>query len=122
VKPKTEAPKEKVLGAAPKDTSASGAAGAECAEDASKPKPTSMPQPAYSDEARAAEVEGVVTIRVMVDESGHVIDAQLVKGLGHGLDERALAAAKSWTFSPGMRCGKPAKSKFVMSMRFALGE
>jgi len=120
---KKEAPKEKFLAAAPKDPSASGASGgAECTEEVGKPKPTSMPQPTYSDEARAAEIEGVITIRVMVDESGHVVDAQILKGLGHGLDERAPAAAKSWTFTPGMRCGKPAQSKFVMNMRFALGE
>ncbi len=118
--------KEKVLG--PPKTNAggndgnNGAGPGECAETVTKPKPTSMPQPSYSDEARSAEVEGVVQVRVRVDASGHVLDATLVKGLGHGLDERALAAAKQWVFSPGTKCGSPAESSFVMNMRFALGE
>ena len=117
--------KEKVLGAAPtaKLPTAGGGVGDDgCAEEVTKPKPQSMPQPSYSDEARSAEIEGVVTVRVRVDASGHVIEATVTKPLGHGLDERAIAAAKGWTFSPGTKCGKPAESKFVMNMRFALGE
>jgi protein TonB len=117
--------KEKVLGGAPTANlpSAGGGGGLDdCAEEATKPKPTAMPQPSYSDEARSAEIEGVVTVRVRVDASGHVIEATVTKALGHGLDERAVAAAKSWTFSPSTKCGKPAESKFVMNMRFALGE
>lgn len=118
--------KEKVLGP-PRTNGPDGAGGGgggagDCGEPVSKPKPTSMPQPSYSDDARSAEIEGVVQVRVRVDASGHVVDATILKGLGHGLDERALAAAKQWVFSPGTKCGAPAESTFVMNMRFTLGE
>ena len=60
-------------------------------------------------------------IEVQVDERGRVTSARILAGLGHGLDEAALAAARQWTFTPGSRCGKPAASPFTVAMRFAMG-
>ena len=40
----------------------------------------------YPEAARKAGVEGTVTVRYTVDYKGHVIQAQVVSGLGHGCD------------------------------------
>lgn len=89
-----------------------------CTEEAGKPKPLTTPQPSYSDAARAAGVEGKVRVQLVVDENGAVVEARVLAGLGHGLDEAALSAAKSWTFQPAVRCGRPSRSTFTVAMRF----
>jgi len=89
-----------------------------CTEAPSKPKPKSVPQPAYPDAARAAGVEGKVRVELTVDETGKVISVRVLQGLGHGLDEAALAAARQASFEPALRCGKPARATFTISMRF----
>ena len=69
-------------------------------------------------DSRQAEIEGVVRVEVTVDETGKVIAARVVSGLGYGLDESALAAAKASVFDPASRCGKPIVGTIVLPFRF----
>jgi len=89
-----------------------------CDEPPAKPKLVNLPQPAYTDAARAANVEGKVRIEITVDEAGKVVSVRALTSLGHGLDEAALSAARSATFEPAMRCGRPGRSTFTVSIRF----
>jgi protein TonB len=89
-----------------------------CEEPLTKPKPVSVPQPAVTEAARAAGVEGKVRVELTVDETGRVVEVRVLQGLGYGLDEAALAAARSATFEPALRCGKPTRATFTISMRF----
>jgi protein TonB len=111
-------PKEKVLGVAAERPTAAG----NCAEDLVKAKPQGFVKPTYTDDARAAGIEGRVRVEISIDETGHVASAKIVAGLGHGLDESAIDAAKRLSFSPATLCGTAVKSTFVLSMRFVLGE
>lgn len=90
-----------------------------CDEPPAKPKLLNLPQPAYTDAARAAGIEGKIRVQLTVDETGKVIDAKALTSLGHGLDEAALAAARAATFEAAVRCGKPSKSTFTIAIRFA---
>jgi protein TonB len=90
-----------------------------CDEPAAKPKPLNVPQPAYTERAREAGIEGKVRVELTVDETGHVVSVRVIQGLGYGLDEAAVAAAQSATFEPAVRCGKPARATFTISMRFS---
>lgn len=92
-----------------------------CDEPATKPRPLNVPQPAYNTNARAAGIEGKVRVRLTVDETGKVIDVSVLQGLGYGLDEAALAAAREATFEPATQCGKPVRATFTISMRFTAG-
>jgi protein TonB len=92
----------------------------ECADPPTKPKLKSKVQPAYPDRAREAKVEGSVRIEVQVDASGRVTSARVVNGLGHGLDEAALSAARQWTFEPATRCGKPIAASAAGPVSFRL--
>lgn len=94
---------------------------AECSEAASKPKPVSVPQPVYTDAARTAGVEGKVRVELTVDATGRVSEVRVLSGLGHGLDEAALAAARAATFTPAQRCGRAVSATFTISMRFSAG-
>ena len=91
-----------------------------CDEPPAKPKSISAQQPAYTDDAIAAGIEGKVRIQITVDETGQVIDAKVIAGLGHGLDEVSLAAARRSTFAAAVRCGKPTRATFTIAMRFKL--
>ena len=91
-----------------------------CEDPPAKPKPRSVPQPAGTEAARAAGVEGKVRVQLTVDVTGHVVDVKLLEGLGYGLDEAALAAARQAEFEPAVRCGKPTRATFNISMRFTL--
>ncbi|MDB4938053.1 MAG: Ferric siderophore transport system, periplasmic binding protein TonB [Labilithrix sp.] len=91
-----------------------------CTDPPVKPKVISISQPAYTQEARDASIAGKVRVELTVDATGRVSSARVLEGLGHGLDEAALAAARAATFEPGTRCGKAAAATFVIAMRFAL--
>jgi len=73
---------------------------------------TKMPLPQghcygkYNDDALKAGIEGTVVLDLVVAEDGRVRDIVVVKGLGHGLDEAALAALRDCRFSPGEKDGK----------------
>jgi protein TonB len=111
--PSADAPKRAAQAQAPKHE--------DCDEPLVKAKARAMVQPAYTDKAREAKVEGKVRIEVTLDEAGNVTSARVVAGLGYGLDESALSAAKRMTFSPATKCGKASGSTFVVAMRFVLG-
>jgi protein TonB len=93
----------------------------DCDEPPVKPKPRNIPQPAYTDQAREAGVAGKVRVELTVDETGRVVNVRVIAGLGHGLDEAAVAAARAATFEPAVRCGKPSRSTFTLGIRFSAG-
>jgi protein TonB len=92
----------------------------DCADAEVKPKPVSVPQGTYTAAAQAAGVEGKVRLKLQIDESGNVVSVTVVQGLGSGLDESAIAAAKRGKFTPAQRCGRAVAGSTVFSMRFAL--
>lgn len=58
-------------------------------------------QPAeYTDEARAAEVEGEVVLSTVISETGKVVHTEVLEPLPEGLSERAREAVSLWTFEP----------------------
>lgn len=89
-----------------------------CTEPLIKARPERLAQPEYTKEARAAHVEGRVRLELTVDEQGNVKDVRILKGLGYGLDDAAVAAAKRIRFKPATLCGKIVTSPFTLSMRF----
>jgi protein TonB len=91
-----------------------------CTEADVSPRHISQVLPKMTHEAQQAEIEGVVLIDVTIDPSGSVVDARIVRGLGYGLDEAALRAAKAWTFQPAMRCGRPIVGHKKIPFRFTL--
>src|SRR5579863_6118717 len=64
----------------------------------SAPIPIYQPDPPYSEEARKAKYQGTVVLSIIVDAQGDVHNVQVVKPLGLGLDEEAVASVKTWKF------------------------
>jgi TonB family protein len=70
------------------------------------PKLVSYTRPLYTDEALQRRIEGVVTVLAEFDVAGNFKPLRVVKGLGFGLDESALAALTKWQFTPANRYGQ----------------
>ena len=82
-------------------------------------KAISKPQPAYPAVAKAARASGVVTVQILVDESGRVISASAVSG--HPLlQQAAVAAARQARFTPTLLSGQPVKVSGVITYNFVL--
>ena len=79
-------------------------------------------KPQYTDEAKAARIEGLVAMDVVVLENGTVGDVTVTRSLDavHGLDEQAVKAMKQWTFDPGRRDGKAVPVLVSVEMTFTL--
>jgi TonB family protein len=78
------------------------------------------PNPVYSDEARQLKLQGEVLLEVMFSANGQLHVNRVVRGLGHGLDEAAIAAANKMRFKPAMRNGTPVDSTAVVHVVFQL--
>ncbi|WP_227769741.1 energy transducer TonB [Hymenobacter sp. 15J16-1T3B] len=73
----------------------------------------------YPEEALRKGVAGKVLVQFVVDERGHLIDPQVVRGLGAGLDEEALRLVRImpwWT--PGLVGGKAVKVLYTLPIVF----
>jgi len=67
----------------------------------------SKPRAAYTDLARQNKVEGNVVLRVKFQKNGSIGKIKVITGLGDGLTESAIAAAKKIRFEPATKKGKP---------------
>ena len=56
----------------------------------------------------------------MIEPGGVASDIQLRKGLGLGLDERAVDAISQWRFKPGLRDGQPVPVMAAIEVNFGL--
>jgi TonB family protein len=81
---------------------------------------TFKPKPDYSDDARKLRVEGEVLLRVLFAATGEVHVLEIVRGLGHGLDENAVNAAQKIRFKPALRGGSPVDSTVTVHILFQL--
>jgi TonB family protein len=81
---------------------------------------TYKPNPAYTDDARSLKLEGEVLLEVEFAANGQLHVNRVVRGLGHGLDETAMAAANKMRFKPAMRNGQAIDSTAIVHVVFQL--
>jgi len=81
---------------------------------------TFKPNPVYTDEARTLKLEGEVLLEVSFSANGTLHVNRVVRGLGHGLDEAAIAAANKIRFKPALRNGQPMDSTAIVHVTFQL--
>jgi TonB family protein len=63
--------------------------------------------PKFSEEAHQKGLGGNVVIGLIVDQNGMPQNVHVIRGVGIGLDENAVAAVKQYRFKPAMEGGKP---------------
>jgi protein TonB len=131
IKPRGAAPAKPRPAAAPvkgpiktdhPDSAGTDSAGA-CNEPPGKPEPTLKTEIEYTEEARAAGIEGRLVLKVTVDASGAVTDVVVVGSVDPALDAAAVATVSTWRFKPALACGKPVDGgKYTIARRFVLGD
>jgi TonB family protein len=77
-------------------------------------------EPKYSKEALKARLEGTVLLGVTVGTDGKTRDFRVLRGLGLGLDESAVAAVHTWEFGPGIKDGQPVNVLAQIEVNFRL--
>src|ERR1700683_5060675 len=87
-----------------------------------KPILVTEKKPDYTVDAMRAKLEGSVELEVVVLVDGTVGDVGVTKSLDqvHGLDDKAIEAAKQCRFRPGTNDGVPVPVRMAILMVFAL--
>ncbi len=77
--------------------------------------------PSYTEEAIEAKVQGIVILQAVIRKDGTVGNFKILRGLGYGLDERAIEeVSNNWRFRPSTREGKPVDFLVTMEVQFNL--
>jgi len=84
------------------------------------PRAIYKPDPEYSEEARKAKYQGTVVLGLIVDSAGRPKGLKVERGLGMGLDEKALEAVRNWKFEPAEKDGKPVAVAISVEVQFRL--
>jgi len=80
------------------------------------------PAPSYSEEARNKHLQGKVVLELIVLPNGRVTSVRVVRGVGMGLDEKAVEAVRKWRFKPMIGPqGQPVAVEFDVQVAFRLG-
>jgi periplasmic protein TonB len=86
----------------------------------SAPQAIATPDPEYTEEARNAKTQGTCVLWLIVDDQGRPRDIRVIRGLGFGLDARAIEAVKQWRFQPAMKDGRPVSVQISVEVGFRL--
>ncbi len=77
-------------------------------------------EPEFSEEARKAKVAGNVLVAIIVDANGHPQNVRVIRGIGMGLDEKAVEAVRQYRFKPAMMNGKPVAVELNFDVNFQI--
>jgi TonB family protein len=58
-------------------------------------------------------MQGTVTLRVLVGTDGKAADIRVVRGIGYGLEERAMQTVRGWKFNPARDANRRAVAAWV---------
>ena len=91
----------------------------------SEPNSTSVeltykPAPEYTAEAKQMKIQGEVVLHVIFTANGRVQVLNVVRGLGHGLDEQAQRIVQMYKFKPATKNGKPVDLTTNITITFQL--
>jgi TonB family protein len=76
--------------------------------------------PEYTEKARKAKTSGVVLVNLKVDRQGLPQDVRVVRGIGNGLDKRAVEAVKQYRFKPAMKDDEPVEEALNVEINFQI--
>jgi TonB family protein len=83
------------------------------------PKLIEKPPVQPTEEARRSNTSGKVRLSALITKNGGIEDLRVEKGLGRGLDERAVEAVKnSWMFLPATKNGEVLEGRVFFEVEF----
>jgi TonB family protein len=100
--------------------SASDAEACRVGKGVSPPKLIFHKDPEFSERARRARFQGVVTLGLVVNTEGLPTKIHIVRPLGYGLDAKAVEAVQQWRFKPSEKDGQPVAAQIAVEVDFHL--
>jgi protein TonB len=76
--------------------------------------------PEFSEEARKAKFMGIVLVNLIVDQNGQPQNVHVLRGVGMGLDEKAVEAVKQYRFKAAREAGKPVAVELNVEVNFQI--
>lgn len=76
--------------------------------------------PQFTPQARAANLQGTVSIQLIVDPQGNPQNVHVVRRLGMGLDQKAVEAVRQYRFRPAEYQGHPVAVQMIIDVAFHL--
>lgn len=76
--------------------------------------------PVYPEIAIKSKTQGVVILEAIIDRSGQVVDARIVRDLSMGCGSAALQAVRQWRYRPAAFNGRPIAVYLTVTVRFEL--
>jgi len=89
--------------------------------DIKPPKLIKKVEPVYPDDARKAEIQGVVIVEATTDVYGRVVDTKVLRSIPE-LDQSTIDAVKQWIYEPMIIDGEPRGVMFTVTCTFKLAE
>ena len=102
------------------DESASGVVPRKIGGGVSAPVLIYSAAPEYTEQAKKDKVGGTVLVNFWVDEQGMTKHVHVRRGVGDGLDEKAVEAVKQYRFKPAMEGGKPVLVEMNSEVNFKI--
>lgn len=76
--------------------------------------------PEFSQQAKTAKFSGNVEVYLVVDKNGYPTHVRVVKGVGRGLDEKAVEAVSQYRFKPATYKGQPVPVDLYVDVNFQI--
>ena len=76
----------------------------------------------FAEDVSKAKVQNVTTLRCLVDTTGKIVDAKIVKSLIPQYDKMSLSAVKKWLFAPIKYKGKKVRAWVGVTTKFPIVE
>jgi len=117
--PKAEIPRGEMVGAPPV-VPPPGPGVYRVGRDVTAPQILERNEPSYTEEARAARIQGTVLLNVVVQPDGTAGQIKVLRSLDVGLDQKAVEAVSTWKFKPGTKDGQPVPVQATIEVNFRL--
>jgi TonB family protein len=76
----------------------------------------------YPAEAARQKIDGVVVLEITVQKDGSVRNPRIIKSIGFGLDQAAIASVSKWRYTPAERDGVPVEVQLIVNYGFTYRE
>ena len=80
--------------------------------------PVVFPDPPVARSELPRDLKGDVIIEVTIDAQGNVVETRVLQAIGHGIDEKIVAALRQWRYQPATLDGLPVASKHDVYFHF----
>ncbi len=74
--------------------------------------------PEFTPEAIEAGITGRVFVSLIVRADGSIDELTVARGLGYGLDEKAIQCVEQWEFKPGIKDGTAVDVRATVEVTF----